>query len=552
METVRETPENELEANLDGNVGGGGNENGLEANMDGNVGEGSNENELIFVDTLNVTLEENLESNLENKKKGDDCDVYMGNSVDEGKEINLDGVLKEGDNDISKRDKENTLSQILTKMNTKKQHTMGDISRIISGYVQATDGPQKGVKKRCIIDFTPPNFRLLSQDDETDESPQDDEMDELNRVVGIAVAHPLQEETMIVGRKESSVTRLMDAQMEKAKTGRNNKPKRVIGKNTTGLMCKKFMAYGTCLKYLGHMSNTCRASVSVEYMDVERNEKGVSAQYQQNVDNNDQTIIQNEDPISNDVNVDVIMKKQQHVYTKITKLSLKKGFQEGRVLVIEPINAVPIRYAEPTKDGSDEQKEKRVRELSEALCSPYVKRKVSVTRELQAVETPVVESIFTGRYNVRDIIFKTSNMKVQRVAFESMHEGFAVTKAVIDVWSIIQNNNERLKNKMRSKYLFCKTGMTTFIGIKRLLSAVEVTAAGYSFNCWNKPEIETLSLDDLLNNLKAYESEVKGTSSSTTNSHNVSFLSSSSTNSATRAVNTTQGVNTASTQYNNP
>ncbi|GKF25455.1 ribonuclease H-like domain-containing protein, partial [Tanacetum coccineum] len=54
--------------------------------------------------------------------------------------------------------------------------------------------------------------------------------------------------------------------------------------------------------------------------------------------------------------------------------------------------------------------------------------------------------------------------------------------------------------------------------------------------------------DDLFNNLKAYESEVKGTSSSTTNSHNVAFLSSSSTNSATRAANTAQGVNTASTQ----
>ncbi|GJV88463.1 ribonuclease H-like domain-containing protein [Tanacetum coccineum] len=64
----------------------------------------------------------------------------------------------------------------------------------------------------------------------------------------------------------------------------------------------------------------------------------------------------------------------------------------------------------------------------------------------------------------------------------------------------------------------------------------------------NKPEIKTLSLDDLFNNLKAYESEVKGTSSSTTNSHNVAFLSSSNTNSATRAVNTTQGVNTAGTQ----
>ncbi|GJY03966.1 hypothetical protein Tco_0369906 [Tanacetum coccineum] len=61
-------------------------------------------------------------------------------------------------------------------------------------------------------------------------------------------------------------------------------------------------------------------------------------------------------------------------------------------------------------------------------------------------------------------------------------------------------------------------------------------------------EIETLSLDDLFNNLKAYESEVKGTSNSTTNSHNVAFLSTSSTNSATRVVNTAQGINTASTQ----
>ncbi|GJW34531.1 hypothetical protein Tco_0054563 [Tanacetum coccineum] len=140
-------------------------------------------------------------------------------------------------------------------------------------------------------------------------------------------------------------------------------------------------------------------------MDVEINEKGDSTQYQKNVDNNDQTIIQNEDSISNDVNVDVITKKPQHVYAKRTKLSLTKGceemtgssqgagyasvgdkekqictvamVQEGRVLDIEPINAVPIRYAEPTKDGIYKEKEKHIRELSEALCSPYVKRKLS-------------------------------------------------------------------------------------------------------------------------------------------------------------------------------
>ncbi|GJU70048.1 putative ribonuclease H-like domain-containing protein [Tanacetum coccineum] len=64
----------------------------------------------------------------------------------------------------------------------------------------------------------------------------------------------------------------------------------------------------------------------------------------------------------------------------------------------------------------------------------------------------------------------------------------------------------------------------------------------------NKLEIKTISLDDLFNNLKAYELEVEGISSSITNSRNVAFLSSSSTKSASGAVNTAQGVNTASTQ----
>ncbi|GJX40176.1 retrovirus-related pol polyprotein from transposon TNT 1-94 [Tanacetum coccineum] len=64
----------------------------------------------------------------------------------------------------------------------------------------------------------------------------------------------------------------------------------------------------------------------------------------------------------------------------------------------------------------------------------------------------------------------------------------------------------------------------------------------------NKPEIDILSLDDLYNNLKIYEPEVKGTSSSSTNIQNIAFVSSNSTSSKNRAVNTTHGVTTASTQ----
>ncbi|GKD76449.1 hypothetical protein Tco_1339070, partial [Tanacetum coccineum] len=64
----------------------------------------------------------------------------------------------------------------------------------------------------------------------------------------------------------------------------------------------------------------------------------------------------------------------------------------------------------------------------------------------------------------------------------------------------------------------------------------------------NKPEIDTLSIDDLYKNLKIYEPEVKGTSSSSINTQNVAFVS---TNSSTNgAVNTAYGATTASTQAN--
>ncbi|GKC54742.1 hypothetical protein Tco_1077487, partial [Tanacetum coccineum] len=64
----------------------------------------------------------------------------------------------------------------------------------------------------------------------------------------------------------------------------------------------------------------------------------------------------------------------------------------------------------------------------------------------------------------------------------------------------------------------------------------------------NKPEIDTLSLDDLYNNLKIYEPEVKGTSSSSTNTQNIAFVSSNCTSSTNGVVNTAYDATTASTQ----
>ncbi|GJW64005.1 hypothetical protein Tco_0115889 [Tanacetum coccineum] len=64
----------------------------------------------------------------------------------------------------------------------------------------------------------------------------------------------------------------------------------------------------------------------------------------------------------------------------------------------------------------------------------------------------------------------------------------------------------------------------------------------------NKYDLDTLSMDDLYNNLKVYEAEIKGQSSSSSNSQNVAFVSSENTSSTNEAVNTAHEVSTASSQ----
>ncbi|GJU96756.1 hypothetical protein Tco_1321512, partial [Tanacetum coccineum] len=66
----------------------------------------------------------------------------------------------------------------------------------------------------------------------------------------------------------------------------------------------------------------------------------------------------------------------------------------------------------------------------------------------------------------------------------------------------------------------------------------------------NKVEIETISLDDLYNNLKIYEPELTGSSSTSQNSQNVAFVSNNTnnTNSTNKADNTAHEVSITHTQ----
>ncbi|GJY52451.1 uncharacterized mitochondrial protein-like protein [Tanacetum coccineum] len=66
----------------------------------------------------------------------------------------------------------------------------------------------------------------------------------------------------------------------------------------------------------------------------------------------------------------------------------------------------------------------------------------------------------------------------------------------------------------------------------------------------NKPDLETLSMDDLYNNLKIYEAKIMGSSSTNQNTQNIAFVSSNITSSTNEAVKTAHGVSATNSKNN--
>ncbi|GJZ67300.1 putative ribonuclease H-like domain-containing protein [Tanacetum coccineum] len=92
----------------------------------------------------------------------------------------------------------------------------------------------------------------------------------------------------------------------------------------------------------------------------------------------------------------------------------------------------------------------------------------------------------------------------------------------------------------------------TFYRLQKLVSQLELLDEKLLQEDRNKADLHTMSMDELYNNLKVYEPEVKGISSSSSSTQIMAFVSSSNnhTSNTNEAVNTTHGVSTANTQVN--
>ncbi|GKC82160.1 ribonuclease H-like domain-containing protein [Tanacetum coccineum] len=138
--------------------------------------------------------------------------------------------------------------------------------------------------------------------------------------------------------------------------------------------------------------------------------------------------------------------------------------------------------------------------------------------------------------------------KVQRTLLKQQYENFAGLSS-----ETMDQTFDRLQKLITQLEIQGKVITQEDMNLK-LLRSLPSEWKTHALIWRNKQEIETISLDDLYNNLKIYELELTGSSTSQ-NPQNVAFVSSNSTNSnsnnnTNEADNTAYGVSAAHTQSN--
>ncbi|GJY62835.1 putative ribonuclease H-like domain-containing protein [Tanacetum coccineum] len=139
--------------------------------------------------------------------------------------------------------------------------------------------------------------------------------------------------------------------------------------------------------------------------------------------------------------------------------------------------------------------------------------------------------------------------KVQRTLLKQQYENFAGSSS-----ETIDQTFDRLQKLISQLEIQGEVITQEDMNLK-LLRSLPSEWKTHALIWRNKEEIETISLDDLYNNLKIYEPELTGSSSTSQNLQNVAFVSSNSTNSnssTNEADNTTYGVSVAHTQTSQP
>ncbi|GJT50370.1 ribonuclease H-like domain-containing protein [Tanacetum coccineum] len=129
--------------------------------------------------------------------------------------------------------------------------------------------------------------------------------------------------------------------------------------------------------------------------------------------------------------------------------------------------------------------------------------------------------------------------KMQKYILKQQFESFSVSNS-----EGLHKGYDRFQSLL-SQLEIHGAGVSTEDANQKFLRSLPASWSQVSLIMRTKPGVDTLSFDDLYNNLRVFESDIKGSTASSSSTQNVAFVSSESTNS-TNDVSTAYGVSTSS------
>ncbi|GJW75768.1 hypothetical protein Tco_0135138 [Tanacetum coccineum] len=129
--------------------------------------------------------------------------------------------------------------------------------------------------------------------------------------------------------------------------------------------------------------------------------------------------------------------------------------------------------------------------------------------------------------------------KMQKYILKQQFESFSVSNS-----EGLHKGYDRFQSLL-SQLEIHGAGVSTEDANQKFLRSLPASWSQVSLITRTKPGVDTFSFDDLYNNLRVFDYDIKGSTASSSSTHNVAFVSSESTNS-TNDVSTAYGVSTSS------
>ncbi|GKB75619.1 ribonuclease H-like domain-containing protein [Tanacetum coccineum] len=176
------------------------------------------------------------------------------------------------------------------------------------------------------------------------------------------------------------------------------------------------------------------------------------------------------------------------------------------------IRVLPLRTAEETLAREKERKARTI--LLMALPEDHLVKFHKMTDAKDMWEA--IKSRFGGN---------DESKKMQKYILKQQFEGFTVSNS-----EGLHKGYDRFQSLL-SQLEIHGAGVSTEDANQKFLRSLPSSWSQVSLVMRTKPGVDSLSFDDLYNNIRVFESDVKGSTASTSNSQNVAFISSKNTNS---------------------